>query len=68
MPERYYYGRPPSGPEPTPRESPWRLFQVKCQRCGGARIRAVACYDEGEGSVTVTLQCPCGSCEKISAT
>ncbi len=44
-------------PPPTPPESPFRQFEVRCLRCGSYQLRMLAEYDEDEGALVTRLAC-----------
>ena len=41
----------------TPRESPFRQFDVKCLKCGSYQLRVVSQLDEEAGELAVLLVC-----------
>ena len=44
-------------PRQTPRESPFRQFDVRCLACGSYQLRLRAQFDEAAGEMTVVLVC-----------
>ena len=44
-------------PPQTPRESPFRKFEVRCLACGSYQLRLVAQFDDAAGEMAVVLVC-----------
>ena len=54
---RYFQRREDYQPRQTPRESPFRQFEVRCLRCGSYQLQLVAQMDEEAGEMSVLLVC-----------
>ena len=56
---RYFIRReddePPRTSPRTPRESPFRCFDVKCLKCGSYRLLLTSDFDDNAGELRVTL-------------
>jgi len=53
-------------PPRTPPECPFRLFDVKCLKCGSYRLFLASSFDETAGELRMTLACPrCRQCEVL---
>jgi transcription elongation factor Elf1 len=63
---RYFLRREDYQPRQTPRESPFRQFDVKCLHCGSYLVRLVSQMDETTGELAILLVCKkCGQREKM---
>jgi hypothetical protein len=54
---RYLMRREDNQPRQTPRESPFRQFDVTCLHCGSYQLRLVSQIDEVTGEMAVLLVC-----------
>ena len=52
-------------PRQTPRDSPFRKFEVRCIRCGSVKIKIIGQHDEDGGEMKVFLVCLCGQREEM---
>jgi Zn finger protein HypA/HybF involved in hydrogenase expression len=57
MRARYFMRREDYQPRETPRDSPFRRFDVKCLKCGSYDLRLVAQMDEELGEMALLLVC-----------
>ncbi len=65
---RYFIRREDDEPPRTPRESPFRRFDVQCLKCGSYRLRLVSGFDDTVGEMRVTLVCTkCRQTEHVAA-
>lgn len=55
--QRYFMRKEDYAPKQTPRESPFRQFEVKCLRCGSYRLRLMSQVDEEAGEMAVVVVC-----------
>ena len=50
----------------TPPESPFRLFNVKCLKCGSYHLCLASDFDDEAGELRLTLTCSrCRQCEML---
>ena len=54
---RWFQRREDYQPRESPRERPFRQFDVKCLKCGSYRLQLQAQLDEEAGEMTVLLVC-----------
>lgn len=54
---RYFIRREDDEPPRTPRESPFRCFDVKCLKCSSYRLRLTSDFDEDAAELRLTLTC-----------
>ena len=63
---RYFIRREDDAPPRTPPESPFRLFNVKCLKCGSCRLTLASDFDDEAGELRLTLTCSrCRQCEVL---
>lgn len=63
---RYFIRREDDEPLHTPRDSPFRRFDVKCLKCGSYRLCLTSDFDEAAGELRLTLTCSrCHQCEVL---
>ncbi len=55
---RYFIRREEDAPKSTPRDSPFRKFDVKCLKCGSYKLSVTAEFDDDLGELRVILNCP----------
>jgi len=58
---RYFMRREDYQPPQTPKDSPFRLFNVSCL-CGSHRLKVIAEFDGESGEMAAYLFCP--SCRR----
>lgn len=55
-------------PQTTPADSPFRMFNVSCLKCGSFKLKVRGDYTEEAGELALILHCPkCRTSERISA-
>lgn len=63
---RSFIRREDDEPPRTPRESPFRCFDVKCLKCGSYRLSLTSDFDEDAGEQRLLLACSrCRQCEVL---
>jgi hypothetical protein len=54
---RYFIRREDDEPPRTPRDRPFRCFDVKCLKCGSYRLCRTSDFDDDAGELRVTMTC-----------
>ena len=54
---RWFQRREDYQPKQTPRESPFRNFNVSCLKCGSYQLRTTLEFDEQSGETRLLLLC-----------